>query len=247
MSEKSDLFVSCVAFLDSVQQADVLLCRGGFGSDAGKDACSHGVERPFQCGQVDGVKELSRQNHHGMLIDLLATCYKTATCLQIWLLMSADTKLMLTKSVLKYFICCCAKIANWGAIPWKCLSFLEIWRAQIIKYIKKLRIRKSSQGVVFAIISCQRACVGCGQAFSLTATSHAQIPFEQSKMLGSGRRVSYWQVISCVRFMDPSASSWLMHLAIANSVAQLTFKCFEAEAAQKPQLAPSGEHILSDF
>mmetsp|Transcript_50841 Transcript_50841/g.114323 ORF Transcript_50841/g.114323 Transcript_50841/m.114323 type:complete len:381 (+) Transcript_50841:95-1237(+) len=35
------------------------------------------------------------------------------------------------------------------------------------------------------------------------------------------------QVVSCVRFMEPSASSWLMHLAIANSVAQLNFKCFE--------------------
>mmetsp|Transcript_54622 Transcript_54622/g.130341 ORF Transcript_54622/g.130341 Transcript_54622/m.130341 type:complete len:405 (-) Transcript_54622:82-1296(-) len=35
------------------------------------------------------------------------------------------------------------------------------------------------------------------------------------------------QVISCVRFAEPSASAWLMHLAIANSVAQLNFKCFE--------------------
>jgi len=45
----------------------------------------------------------------------------------------------------------------------------------------------------------------------------------------SGERSNFEteQVISCVRFVEPSASEWLMHLAIANSVAQLNFKCFE--------------------
>jgi len=34
-------------------------------------------------------------------------------------------------------------------------------------------------------------------------------------------------VVSCIRFIPPSATTWLMHLAIAHSVTQLNFKCFE--------------------
>mmetsp|Transcript_28302 Transcript_28302/g.64093 ORF Transcript_28302/g.64093 Transcript_28302/m.64093 type:complete len:377 (-) Transcript_28302:141-1271(-) len=34
-------------------------------------------------------------------------------------------------------------------------------------------------------------------------------------------------VVSCIRFIDPSASSWLMHFAIAHSVTQLNLKSFE--------------------
>mmetsp|Transcript_17641 Transcript_17641/g.32482 ORF Transcript_17641/g.32482 Transcript_17641/m.32482 type:complete len:414 (-) Transcript_17641:94-1335(-) len=34
-------------------------------------------------------------------------------------------------------------------------------------------------------------------------------------------------VVSCIRFITPSAETWLMHLAIANSVMQLNFKAFE--------------------
>eukprot|EP00429_Kryptoperidinium_foliaceum_P062975 CAMPEP_0176063112 /NCGR_PEP_ID=MMETSP0120_2-20121206/31475_1 /TAXON_ID=160619 /ORGANISM="Kryptoperidinium foliaceum, Strain CCMP 1326" /LENGTH=408 /DNA_ID=CAMNT_0017396683 /DNA_START=46 /DNA_END=1271 /DNA_ORIENTATION=+ len=34
-------------------------------------------------------------------------------------------------------------------------------------------------------------------------------------------------VISCVRFVMPSATDWLMHIAIAHSVTQLNIKCFE--------------------
>jgi len=34
-------------------------------------------------------------------------------------------------------------------------------------------------------------------------------------------------VVSCIRFVPPTASSWLMHLAISYSVTQLSFKAFE--------------------
>eukprot|EP00929_Paragymnodinium_shiwhaense_P082073 TRINITY_DN43105_c0_g1_i3.p1 TRINITY_DN43105_c0_g1~~TRINITY_DN43105_c0_g1_i3.p1 ORF type:complete len:390 (+),score=73.34 TRINITY_DN43105_c0_g1_i3:65-1171(+) len=34
-------------------------------------------------------------------------------------------------------------------------------------------------------------------------------------------------VVSCIRFIPPSATTWLMHLAIAHSVWQLNFKSFE--------------------
>jgi len=34
-------------------------------------------------------------------------------------------------------------------------------------------------------------------------------------------------VVACIRFIVPSATRWLMHLAIAHSVTQLNFKCFE--------------------
>lgn len=34
-------------------------------------------------------------------------------------------------------------------------------------------------------------------------------------------------VVSCIRFIPPQATTWLMHLAIAHSVTQLNFKCFE--------------------
>jgi hypothetical protein len=33
--------------------------------------------------------------------------------------------------------------------------------------------------------------------------------------------------VSCVAFIQPTASNWLMHLAIAHSITQLNFKCFE--------------------
>lgn len=35
------------------------------------------------------------------------------------------------------------------------------------------------------------------------------------------------QVVSCIRFIKPSATTWLMHLAIAHSVTQLNFKAYE--------------------
>jgi len=34
-------------------------------------------------------------------------------------------------------------------------------------------------------------------------------------------------VVSCIRFIPPTATLWLMHLGIAHSVTQLNFKCFE--------------------
>lgn len=34
-------------------------------------------------------------------------------------------------------------------------------------------------------------------------------------------------VVSCIRFVTPTATNWLMHLAIAHSVVQLNFKAFE--------------------
>jgi hypothetical protein len=34
-------------------------------------------------------------------------------------------------------------------------------------------------------------------------------------------------VVSCIRFVTPSATDWLMHLAIAHSVTQMTLKSFE--------------------
>lgn len=34
-------------------------------------------------------------------------------------------------------------------------------------------------------------------------------------------------VVSCIKFVKPVASTWLMHLAIAHSVTQLNLKCFE--------------------
>lgn len=34
-------------------------------------------------------------------------------------------------------------------------------------------------------------------------------------------------VVSCIRFIPPSATTWLMHLAIAHSVSQLNFKAYE--------------------
>jgi len=34
-------------------------------------------------------------------------------------------------------------------------------------------------------------------------------------------------VVSCIRFVQPAATLWLKHLAIAHSVTQLSFKCFE--------------------
>jgi hypothetical protein len=34
-------------------------------------------------------------------------------------------------------------------------------------------------------------------------------------------------VVSCIRFITPTATNWLMHLAIAHSVTQLNFKAFE--------------------
>jgi len=38
---------------------------------------------------------------------------------------------------------------------------------------------------------------------------------------------SHRMVVSCIRFVPPTASSWLMHLAISYSVTQLSFKAFE--------------------
>eukprot|EP00404_Azadinium_spinosum_P022480 CAMPEP_0180614028 /NCGR_PEP_ID=MMETSP1037_2-20121125/31205_1 /TAXON_ID=632150 /ORGANISM="Azadinium spinosum, Strain 3D9" /LENGTH=356 /DNA_ID=CAMNT_0022633727 /DNA_START=51 /DNA_END=1121 /DNA_ORIENTATION=+ len=34
-------------------------------------------------------------------------------------------------------------------------------------------------------------------------------------------------VVSCIRFVDPDSTQWLMHLAIAHSVTQLNLKCYE--------------------
>merc|ERR1719277_2075048 len=34
-------------------------------------------------------------------------------------------------------------------------------------------------------------------------------------------------VVSCIAFVQPSAKHWLMHLGIAHSITQLTFKCYE--------------------
>jgi len=34
-------------------------------------------------------------------------------------------------------------------------------------------------------------------------------------------------VVSCIRFIPPTATTWLMHLAISHSVTQLNFKAFE--------------------
>lgn len=44
---------------------------------------------------------------------------------------------------------------------------------------------------------------------------------------GGNRRFARDNVISCVRFVQPSATDWLMHIAIAHSMTQLNIKCFE--------------------
>lgn len=45
----------------------------------------------------------------------------------------------------------------------------------------------------------------------------------------SGPRVAFPsnKIISCIHFIRPNASSWLMHIAISHSVTQLTFKFYE--------------------
>ena len=65
----------------------------------------------------------------------------------------------LRKIILKYLFLQKLRISR--VIPWKSLSFLEIWRAQNPSKITK----NNSQGIIFAIISCQRVLekgVSCG-------------------------------------------------------------------------------------
>ena len=62
----------------------------------------------------------------------------------------SDTKLLLTKNYSKIIIFGKLRISR--AIPGKCLSFLDISRAQNDSKITK----NNSQGIIFVIISCQR-------------------------------------------------------------------------------------------
>ena len=62
----------------------------------------------------------------------------------------SDTKLLLTKNDSEIIIFGKLRISR--VIPWKCLSFLDISRAQNPSKITK----NNSQGIIFVIISCQR-------------------------------------------------------------------------------------------
>ena len=65
----------------------------------------------------------------------------------------SDTKLLLTKTYFEIIIFEKLRISR--VISGKGLSFLEIFRVQIPSKLRKI----NSQGIIFAIISCQRVCV----------------------------------------------------------------------------------------
>merc|ERR1712003_36945 len=51
--------------------------------------------------------------------------------------------------------------------------------------------------------------------------------YEPVNCQGEGVDFSSRVVVSCIRFVTPAASNWLMHIAIAHSVTQLNLKSFE--------------------
>lgn len=115
------------------------------------------------------------------------------------------------------------------ALRWEAMMTMRVTLAVVLSYLWEFCVFQSttSVGRAFPLQQCQSGMDCFVAEFEIqTFISRNHRPFNCSS---EGQGDLYFPeqvVVSCVSFIAPSMSSWLMHLAIANSMSQLTLKSF---------------------
>eukprot|EP00438_Fugacium_kawagutii_P010371 Skav232001 [mRNA] locus=scaffold719:547221:575173:- [translate_table: standard] len=115
------------------------------------------------------------------------------------------------------------------ALRWEAMMVMRVTLAVVLSYLWEFCVFESTTNVgrEFPVNQC-RAGMDCfvTQFQIQTFLSRNHQPFNCSSEAKGDNFFDEQVVISCVKFITPSMSSWLMHLAIAHSMSQLNLKSF---------------------
>jgi hypothetical protein len=99
-----------------------------------------------------------------------------------------------------------------------CLVLSYLWQHCVLETSQKV-------GFDFPIAECNAGADCFSSRLHFTTLFNRE--YEAIDCKGSQKNFEKRAVVSCIRFVPPTATTWLMHLAISHSVTQLNFKAFE--------------------